>query len=144
MKYFILLFTISILSFSCSKDKEISIEEYLTQNNLEATKHESGIYYIIEKKGSDEHPTINNTVTMDYKGYYLDDEKFDSSYDRGKPLVYILGGLIRGWQIGVPLFGKGGKGKLIIPPNLGYGSNPTNGIRDNATLVFDIELIDFK
>jgi len=144
MKYVILIISLTILSFSCTKNEETSIEEYLAQNNLKAQKHDSGLYYIIEKEGTGGHPKVSNTVKMNYKGYYLDGEQFDSSYDRGKPLEYKLSGLIRGWQIGVPLFQKGGKGKLIIPSNLGYGSHPTNGIRDNATLVFDIELIDFK
>jgi len=144
MKYFMLILLTVTISLSCSKDYDKSISDYLDSHGLTAEKHESGIYYIIDKKGNDEHPTINNTVTMNYKGYYLDDEKFDSSYDRGKPLIHKLNGLIRGWQIGVPLFGKGGKGKLIIPPNFGYGSNPPNGVRSDAVLIFDIELIDFK
>lgn len=144
MKYLFLIISISILSFSCNKDEDKTIEEYLAENNLNAQKHESGLYYIIEKVGVGEHPKVSNVVTMDYIGYYTDGEKFDSSYDRGKPLVYPLNQLIRGWQIGVPLLKKGGKGKLIIPSNLGYGSHPTNGIRDNAILVFDIELIDFN
>ncbi len=139
-----MLFFISTITLSCNKDYNDSIQEYIKSHNLEAKKHESGIYYIIETEGSIEHPEVSNIVTMNYKGYYLDDEKFDSSYDRGKPLVYPLNQLIRGWQIGVPLFGKGGKGKLIIPPNFGYGSNPSNGIRSDAVLIFDIELIDFK
>jgi len=144
MKYLFLIISISILSFSCNKDEDKTIEEYLSENNLNAQKHESGLYYIIENEGIGEHPKVSNVVTMNYKGYYLDGEKFDSSYDRGKPLVHPLNELIRGWQIGVPLLKKGGKGKLIIPPNLGYGSHPTNRIRDNAILVFDIELIDFN
>ena len=144
MKYYILLFFALSVLMSCSKDYDESIQDYLSSHNLEAQKHTSGIYYIIDKEGSEEHPTTSNIVTMEYKGYYLDDTQFDSSYDRGEPLVQPLNRLIRGWQIGVPLFGKGGKGKLIIPPNFGYGSNPANGIRADAVLVFDIELIDFK
>jgi len=144
MKYYILLFFALSIFISCSKDHDESIQDYISSHNLDAKKHESGIYYVIEKKGSEEHPSLSSIVTMNYKGYYLDGEQFDSSYDRGKPLVLPLNRLISGWQIGVPLFGKGGKGKLIIPPNFGYGSNPTNGIRADAVLVFDIELIDFK
>jgi FKBP-type peptidyl-prolyl cis-trans isomerase FkpA len=144
MKYLFFILLFLVFTISCSKDSSESIEDYLVEHGLEAQKHDSGLYYIIENEGEGEHPKSSHTITMDYKGYYLDGEVFDSSYERGEPLEYPLYSLIRGWQIGVPLFKKGGKGKLIVPPNLGYGSNPTNGIRDDAILVFDIELIDFK
>lgn len=144
MKYLILI-SFSFLLFSgCSKEDSTTIKEHLEKEGIEATVHSSGIYYIIEKEGSGGHPNVNSVVTMNYKGYYLDGEQFDSSFDRGKPLVSALNGLIKGWQQGVPLFQKGGKGTIYIPPHLGYGSNPSNGIRDNASLAFDIELIDFK
>jgi len=143
MKYIFILIVLTTITFSCSKDPDESIQEYLTEKGIDAQKHESGLYYIIEKEGEGDHPKVSNTVTMDYKGYYLDGEEFDSSYGK-TPLVHPLYRLIRGWQIGVPLLKKGGKGKLFIPPNLGYGSNPTNGVRDDAVLIFDIELLDFK
>ncbi len=144
MKNILLLLIVVFSLASCTKDNEITIEEYLEQHGLVAQKHSSGIYYIIEKEGTGGHPNVNSLVTMNYKGYFLNDEQFDSSYDRGEPLKYYLNGLILGWQIGVPLFKKGGKGKLFIPPEYGYGSNPPTGIPKDATLIFDIELIDFK
>lgn len=143
MRYLIFVIVI-IVSISCSKEPEELLEDYLVENGIEAIKHSSGLYYVIEKEGEGEHPTKNSFVTMDYEGTYLDGVKFDSSYDRGEPLKYDLKGLIAGWQIGVPLFKKGGKGTLYIPPRLGYGTSPSNGIRDNAVLIFDIELLDFK
>lgn len=133
-----------LVSLSCSKEPEELLEDYLQENGIEAIKHDSGLYYVIEKEGVGDNPTKNSFVTMDYKGYYLDGVQFDSSYDRGEPLEYNLNGLIAGWQIGVPLFKKGGKGTLYLPPDLGYGKSPSNGIRDNAVLAFDIELIDFE
>lgn len=143
MRHLILLLILSISIFSCSKDDNTTIKEYLEKNNIEAEFHDSGIYYTIEKLGTGGHPNINSTVTTHYKGYYLDDEEFDSSHG-GDPLKFGLRQVIKGWQIGIPFFQKGGKGTLFIPPHLGYGSNPPGDIRDNAPLAFDIELIDFK
>jgi FKBP-type peptidyl-prolyl cis-trans isomerase len=73
-----------------------------------------------------------------------DGTKFDSSRDGGLPFKSSLGGLIEGWKEGIPYFGKGGKGKLLLPGSLGYGSSGSGSIPGNAVTIFDIELIDFK
>ena len=139
-----LILFLFVLSFlSCSKSEDITIKEYLEQNNIDAKFHSSGIYYVIEVPGEGGHPNTNSEVVTHYKGYYLDDEEFDSSTG-GEPITFSLSQVITGWQLGIPLFQKGGKGTLFIPPHLGYGSNPPRGIRSNAPLAFDIELIDFK
>ena len=119
------------------------IAAYLEENNLTAEKTESGIHYIIEAEGSEEKPTMNDTVTCHYKGYFINGSKFDSSYDRGRPASFPLKQVIQGWQEGIPLFGKGGKGTLIIPSRLAYGSNPPGGLPPDAVMIFDIELINF-
>lgn len=122
------------------------IKEYLTKNALSkygVTK--SGVYYVIEKPGTAEKPTINSNVNCHYKGYLLDGTKFDSSYDRGQPTQFPLSGVIQGWQEGIPTIGKGGKVKLLIPSGLAYGSRGAgNIIKPNSVLAFDVELIDFK
>jgi FKBP-type peptidyl-prolyl cis-trans isomerase FkpA len=125
-----------------TKDAKI-IDEFVAKNGLATQKTASGIHYIIEKPGSAKHPTSANTVKVHYKGTLLDGTKFDSSYDRKQPAEFPLTGVIKGWTEGIPLFGEGGKGKLIIPSSLAYGPNaqPGSPIKPNSVLIFDVELL---
>jgi FKBP-type peptidyl-prolyl cis-trans isomerase FkpA len=87
------------------------------------------------------------TVDVHYTGWLLDGTKFDSSVDRGKPFSFHLGAgeVIRGWDEGVAGMKVGGKRKLRIPAELGYGSRGAGGvIPGNATLVFDVELLGVR
>lgn len=148
MKYRLLFILAIFVLWSCGKDQmetdEELIQQYITDNNLDAKSLESGLYVVIEIEGSQDKPELSSEIEIDYEGHYLDGEKFDSSYDRGEPLIFTLAGLIEGWQLGIPEFGKGGIGTLLIPSHLGYGSNPPFGVREDAVLVFDIELINFN
>lgn len=119
------------------------IEAYLDEHGLTAQKTDSGIHYIIREEGGRKKPTMKHKVTCHYRGYLTNGNTFDSSYDSRKPITFPLRKVIQGWQEGIPLFGKGGKGTLFIPSKLGYGSNPPGGIPADAVLIFDIELIDF-
>ncbi|HMP32549.1 MAG TPA: FKBP-type peptidyl-prolyl cis-trans isomerase, partial [Saprospiraceae bacterium] len=103
-----------------------------------------GVYIKIDNEGSAQKPNPGSTVTIHYRGTLTNGKQFDSSYDRGAPATFALGTLIQGWQIGIPYFGRGGKGTLIVPPNLGYGSRAQGDIPANSILVFDIELINFQ
>ena len=124
-------------------DKEI-IEEYLADNSLNFTEHESGIYYEITQEGTGtDMPSLESNVEVIYKGYFLDGTVFDQTPE-GETTTFSLGGVIEGWQIAVPLLKKGGKGTFLLPSELAYGSNPPFGIPLNAVLAFDIELINFN
>jgi FKBP-type peptidyl-prolyl cis-trans isomerase FkpA len=141
---FLFLILVTVLS-SCDKDVKSTIEDYIAENNLQAESTADGLYYVIDDPGSEEKPDLTKNVTIHYSGELTNGNIFDSSYARGEPSEFFLGGnLIKGWKIGIPLFGKGGKGKLIVPPSLGYGSRSQPGIPANSVLVFDIELIDFE
>lgn len=144
-----LFFILMILFISCNKedttnadaDDEV-IRDYLSSNNIEATKHESGLYYLITTEGSGSHPTINSKITINYKGYFTDDEVFDQSGNT--PITGYLSNFIPGWKIGIPLFKPGGKGTLFIPSNLGYGSSGSGSIPGNTVIIFDVELIEVE
>ena len=90
---------------------------------------------------------IRNYVTVHYTGWLTDGSKFDSSKDRDEPFAFKLGAsqVISGWDEGVQGMKIGGKRKLTIPPDLGYGRQGAGGvIPPNATLVFEVDLIDVE
>ena len=120
------------------------IADYVKKNGLKTQSTASGIHYIIETEGTGENPTINDQVQVHYKGTLLDGTQFDSSYDRGQPATFPLKGVVKGWQEGIPLLKKGGKGKLIIPSGLAYGSRARPKIPANSVLIFDVELLDIE
>lgn len=84
-----------------------------------------------------------DAIATHYTGTLPDGTKFDSSYDRGQPFSFILGGgmVIKGWDLGLVGMKVGGKRKLIIPPELGYGSRDMGAIPPNSTLHFEVELV---
>lgn len=105
---------------------------------------DSGLKYEDLQAGDGDEAAAGNRVTVHYTGWLLDGDKFDSSVDRSEPFVFTLGKgmVIRGWDEGVAGMKVGGKRRLTIPPQLGYGSQGAGGvIPPNATLVFDVELL---
>ena len=122
---------------------EVTIKTYLLDNGWEGQRHESGMYVVIDEVGKgDERPDLLDEVTIHYKGFLLDGTQFDGT--ETERATFALNQLITGWQIGIPYFGKGGKGKLVIPPGLAYGAGGSGPVPPNATLMFEIELLDFK
>jgi FKBP-type peptidyl-prolyl cis-trans isomerase FkpA len=123
-------------------DKKI-IEDYLAATDLTAQSTSSGLYYIIEKPGGANHPNINSSVSVNYKGYLTDSTVFDESYSSGQPSTFPLTSVIAGWQEGLQLIGVKGKIKLLVPSALGYGSTVKGTIPANSVLIFDINLVEF-
>ena len=109
---------------------------------------ESGLQIQDEVVGTGAAAVAGEMVTVNYTGTLADGKKFDSSYDHGEPFSFILGAgqFIRGWDEGVAGMKVGGKRKLTIPPELGYGNqNVGNGlIPPNSTLIFEVELLNAK
>ncbi len=103
----------------------------------------SGLKYIDEVVGTGASPAPGSSVTVHYTGTLENGTKFDSSVDRGTPYTFTigLGAVIRGWDEGIMSMKEGGKRKLIIPPDLGYGAQGQGAIPPNSTLLFDVELI---
>ena len=107
----------------------------------------SGLKYIDEVVGTGVSPQPGQMVTVHYTGTLTDGTKFDSSLDRGQPFTFQIGvgRVIRGWDEGVMSMKVGGKRRLIIPPQLGYGARGAGGvIPPNATLLFEVELISVQ
>jgi FKBP-type peptidyl-prolyl cis-trans isomerase FkpA len=105
----------------------------------------SGLQYEDIKEGSGAEAVAGKSVSVHYTGWLTDGQKFDSSKDRNDPFDFVLGGgmVIKGWDEGVQGMKVGGVRKLTIPPQLGYGARGAGGvIPPNATLVFEVELLD--
>ncbi len=107
----------------------------------------TGLQYEDLKVGTGDSPKAGQTCVMHYTGWLTDGSKFDSSVDRGQPFEFSIGRgqVIKGWDEGVMSMKVGGKRKLTIPPDLGYGARGAGGvIPPNATLVFEVELLGLK
>ena len=119
------------------------------ENKMEGNwiKLPSGLEYQDVVVGTGTEAKNGNMVAAHYTGTLANGKKFDSSYDRGQPFAFILGGgmVIKGWDLGLLGMKVGGKRKLIIPSELGYGQRGSGDtIPPDATLFFDIELVDVQ
>ena len=115
------------------------------------TKTATGLSYEDTRAGTGATPKSGQTCVMHYTGWLYDNgnkgAKFDSSKDRGQPFSFPLGlgRVIKGWDEGVASMQVGGARTLVIPPDLGYGARGAGGvIPPNATLIFDVELLDVR
>jgi FKBP-type peptidyl-prolyl cis-trans isomerase FkpA len=124
----------------------MSVFTILTEErHMSTVTTESGLKYEDIVEGSGAEAVAGKTVSVHYTGWLTDGQKFDSSKDRNDPFAFVLGGgmVIKGWDEGVQGMKVGGTRKLTIPPQLGYGVRGAGGvIPPNATLVFEVELLD--
>jgi FKBP-type peptidyl-prolyl cis-trans isomerase FkpA len=154
LKYllFVCLLIVTVIS-SCKSDSgisfeeqlaadEIKVKEFIAKNNIPAIRHESGLYYQIIDPGAGTIVYTGNTViTANYALRLLNGNTVPQP---AGPIQFSLGGVIPGWQIGIPLIQKGGKVRLIVPSGYAYGSEAKSGIPTNSVLDFDIELVDAR
>jgi FKBP-type peptidyl-prolyl cis-trans isomerase FkpA len=129
-----------------AKENQAKGQAFLAENakkpGVQATA--SGLQYQVIEEGKGPKPAPTDTVRAHYKGTLLDGTVFDSSYERGEPATFMLPQMVPGWQEGIPLMSVGSKYRFWIPAELGYGERGTPGgpIPPNATLVFEVELLD--
>ena len=148
-------FVLAFFLFSCHKSHDNKTTE-ITENKMQESKEisnlgeeiktASGLVFIDEIIGTGKNPKTGDKVVVHYTGTLENGTKFDSSIDRDRPFEFTIGvgRVIKGWDEGVASMKVGGKRKLIIPSNLGYGSRDMGTIPPNSTLLFDIELIEIK
>ncbi|MCD8210693.1 MAG: FKBP-type peptidyl-prolyl cis-trans isomerase, partial [Prevotella sp.] len=120
-------------------------ERFLAQNKEKdgIVTLESGLQYMVLKRGNGKQPKATDTVKCHYEGFLLDGTVFDSSIQRGQPASFALNQVIAGWTEGLQLMQEGAKYRLFIPYTLGYGpSGAGNLIPPYAALIFDVELLE--
>lgn len=104
---------------------------------------QSGVHYRVIREGTGDKPGVLDQVKVHYRGAFIDDTQFDSSYDRGVPMQFYVSGVIPGWTQVLQLMREGAHWQIVVPPDMAYGSRgkpPT--IPPNMVLVFDIELLE--
>ena len=105
----------------------------------------SGLQYKVIAEGAGKMPTLNDTVTTNYRGTLIDGTEFDNSYKRGEPATFPVSGVIPGWTEALQHMKVGAKWQLFVPSNLGYGERGAGQtIGPNATLIFEVELLSIK
>jgi len=130
-----------------STTNKVNGEKYLAENKTKegVTETASGLQYKVITAGTGKKPSSSSKVLVHYRGTLIDGTEFDSSYARGEPVELGVGQVIKGWQETLPLMAAGSKWQIVVPSELGYGARGAGGaIGPNATLLFDIELIEIK
>lgn len=121
---------------------KLKILDAVRSGKFDTTGSNNGIYYTILKEGSGDWVNPNDTIVVNYKGSLLNGEIFDET--KGKPAIFPLRRLIKGWQTGIPYCKQGGKIRLIIPSALAYTIRNLGEIPPNNVLIFDIEVLEIK
>jgi FKBP-type peptidyl-prolyl cis-trans isomerase FklB len=119
-------------------------KEYLAENAKRegVTTLESGLQFEVITAGEGAQPTRESNVRTHYHGMLIDGTVFDSSYDRGEPAEFPVGGVIAGWTEALQLMKAGSKWRLHVPSELAYGAQGVGSIPPHSVLVFDVELLD--
>jgi FKBP-type peptidyl-prolyl cis-trans isomerase FklB len=123
-----------------SADAEKFLADNKKKDGVKTTA--SGLQYKVIKEGNGGQPKSTDTVTVNYRGTLIDGTEFDSSFKRGQPATFPVGGVIKGWTEALQLMKAGSKYQLFIPPDLAYGEHsPGPQIPPNSALIFEVELM---
>ena len=135
--------TLNHIKFGDTKEKG---EQFLAENALKdgVKVTESGLQYEVLKLGKGPKPSATDRVKVHYHGTLIDGTVFDSSVERGEPIVFGLNQVIKGWTEGVQLMPVGSKFRFYIPQELGYGSQQAGSIPPFSTLIFEVELLGIE
>jgi FKBP-type peptidyl-prolyl cis-trans isomerase len=142
------LFIVVIITQSCNQQPKVINTKPWEIKTTDTITTESGLKYLVVKKSNN--PTKAEKgmmVDVHYTGFLTDGKVFDSSIERGNPISFELGtgSVIKSWDEGIALMNIGDKYRLIIPADLGYGTNGAGSdIPPNATLLFDVELVNVR
>ncbi len=119
-------------------------EAFLAENKTKpgVVSLPSGLQYTIIKEGDGPKPALTDKVKCHYHGTLIDGTVFDSSVDRGQPIVFALNGVIPGWTEALQLMPVGSKWRLFVPSDLAYGDQATGKIKAGSMLIFDVELLE--
>lgn len=132
--------TLTVPAFAAAND---AIDKAAKEKG--AVKTASGMVYRSIKNGSGKSPSASSTVEVNYRGTLTNGKEFDSSYKRNQSIKFPLSGVIPCWTEGVQMMKVGGKARLVCPPELAYGSRGAGqDVPPNATLIFEVELLDIK
>jgi FKBP-type peptidyl-prolyl cis-trans isomerase FkpA len=126
-----------------AREKSVSAE-YLARAAAAtgAIKTDSGLIYTELAAGQGATPTATDTVKVNYRGTLINGTEFDSSYKRGEPAQFSVGGVIKCWTEGLQRMKVGGKARLVCPSDIAYGDRGNQGIPGGAVLIFEVELVD--
>tara|TARA_B110000037_G_scaffold21807_1_gene24264 strand:+ start:4013 stop:4861 length:849 start_codon:yes stop_codon:yes gene_type:complete len=142
----VLIFEVALIDYAAKNEQEIVA--YIEDNQLDATRTDSGLYYVIDVEGTGDAPLETSNVSVKYKGYFTNGTVFDENLTSS--VTFDLEGVISGWTEGVQNLKVGGSGKLLIPSHLGYGrygrldQSGNEVIPEGAVLIFEIELVSIN
>ena len=157
----LILFSFCVFLLSCNKSSDdpgctfiaptvvvpaseiANLQAWVNATRPMAIYNTGGFYYEIITTGTGTvTPAVCSKVTVKYSGRLTSGLKFTSTAEETMPTTFNLGGLIAGWQLGIPLITKGGTINLYLPPSLGYGASATSSIPANSILLFTVELLE--
>ena len=124
---------------------ENALIDYAIDNEIDVTRTATGLYYAIDIEGVGPNYIHGQPCKAHYSGYFLDGKVFDSSYNKGKPLLFSVGQMNAAWNEALKLMNTGTKAKLLIPSKLAYGERGFPGyVAPNTPLIFDLEILPLE